>query len=906
MPRLECPVVGVGASAGGLETFRELLGLLPADTGLAFVLLQHLDPSHTSFLAEALAKATTMPVHAIRDGATIEPNRVYVVAPNADVGIDGSRLISRPQEREARKPHMAIDHFFAALASARGRRAIGVVLSGTGSDGTEGLRSIKAADGVTLVQDPASAKFEGMPRSAVTAGVADECLSIPELAAEIVRLASHPYIVSNDPEPLSTRADEQDVERLLTLLRSATGVDYRRYKTTTIHRRLARRLALHKLDRLRDYLRLVQSDPAEAQALCEDMLIHVTSFFRDPEVFDALKARVFPELVKDTPPKPVRMWVVGCSTGEEVYSLVIAFLEFLGNTPEGPGLQVFGSDVSERAIESARAGLYSDAAVRGVSPERLRRFFARVEGGYRVNKQVRERCVFVRHDVSRDPPFSRMDVVSCRNVLIYFNAALQRQVLALLHYSLNPGRFLVLGRAESASAEPSLFLPLDGVNRIFARGAIPSTLRAAGAGDAQLVAAHPPSLPGAAAAKDTRAVPDTAKVVDALLMSTYAPCGVVVNERLEILQFRGHTGPYLEPAPGQPQLNLLKMARGGLLGPLRTALAAAKKSGAPVRRDGVEVQEQGEATRTCNVVVLPIVGVPEATERLYVVLFEQLESPRVRRSRSKPASSRRSAHASQEAERTAAELSATREYLQSLTEEHQRTNDELSSANEELMSANEELQSMNEELETAKEELQSTNEELSTVNDELQNRNRELGESNDDLVNVLSSVEIPIVILDRERRVRRFTPKAGTLLNLLPGDVGRHVDDIRPNLVVEDLPRAVSDVIGSATMKESEVLDDDGRWHRMQIRPYKTLDGAIEGAVVSVVDIDPLKRALREAEWARDYASSVVEAVQVPLVVLDPKGVVSSANAAFYDLFGGSKESTEGHRIYALGEGAWD
>jgi chemotaxis methyl-accepting protein methylase/signal transduction histidine kinase/chemotaxis response regulator CheB len=859
------PVVGVGASAGGLDAFTQLLKHLPADTGMAFVLIQHLDPTHASFLRDALAKATTMTVSQAEDGTAVEPNHVYVIPPDADISLNRGRLTLASRALDGRRS-LSVDGFLRSLAADRGSHAIGVVLSGNASDGTEGLRAIKAESGITLAQAPESAKYGEMPRNAVSAGVVDAALPIPELARELVRLSRHPYVAAiQSPSP---PGDAEIRNQILMVMRNAFGVDFGEYKPSTVERRLARRMALRRAPDVRAYLALAQGDPEEIRALYEDILIHVTSFFRDPAVFQALESQLLPAILKDKPEgAPVRIWVAGCSTGEEVYGIAISLLEVLGSSSRP--IQIFGSDLSEPIIARARAGLFSDASLRDVSDERRRRYFAKTDRGYRINKTVRDLCVFVQHDLARDPPFSKLDLVSCRNVLIYFDQALQKRIIPSFHYALNQPGYLLLGHTESISGFASLFSAVDKANKIFARTALASTLRFAPRFDPRRPE-RPVSDP------DTRlqisGKVDVAKHLDRLLLARYAPPGVLINQRMEILQFRGQTGSFLQPAPGDPQSDVIKMARPGLISVLRTAVAQAKKDQAPVRRNGVEVDQDG-FTRKCNLVVLPFTGYPEMPEPLFVVLFEEAIAPAGEGLRPSEATSgvHRSAEPSAEDRRLPRlehELVATKEYLQSLIEEHGRTNDDLGTANEELVSGNEELQSMNEELETAKEELQSTNEELTTVNDELQSRNQEVTQVNSDLLNLLATVDIPIVILDRERRIRRFTPKARSILNVVPADLGRPLDDIRANVGVPDLDRQVAEVIDTMAVTESEVQDRDGRWYRMQIRPYKNTDNKIDGAILSLVDIDALKHLVTDSQQARSEAENANRAKDLFLAVL--------------------------------------
>jgi chemotaxis methyl-accepting protein methylase/signal transduction histidine kinase/chemotaxis response regulator CheB len=857
------PIVGVGASAGGLDAFTQLLKRLPADTGMAFVLIQHLDPTHTSFLREALAKATEMQVIQPEDRTPVKPNHVYVIPPDADLSLADGLLVLVSRTADSRRPHLPIDFFLGSLAADRGSHAIGVVLSGNASDGTEGLRAIKAANGIAFAQEPRSAKFGEMPQSAVDAGVVDYALELPDLAQELVRLSRHPYV--NAIEVAPPAVDAALLPRILTVVRDAVGVDFSEYKGPTLERRLARRMALRRVDGLPDYLALLEGDPQEVRSLYEDVLIHVTSFFRDREVFEALESQILPAILKDKPAgAPIRVWVAGCSTGEEVYSIGISLLELLRGSSRP--VQIFGSDLSEVTITKARAGVYPDSALREVSDERRKRYFDKTDRGYRINKQVRDLCVFVQHDLARDPPFSKLDLISCRNVLIYFDPALQKRIIPTFHYSLNQPGYLLLGRAESISGFAQLFSAVDKVNKVFVRTGVPSTLRFAPRFEARLTTEQHQAADAAPAF--VRGTVDVAKHLDRILLARYAPPGVLINERMQVVQFRGQTGSFLQPAPGDPQNDIIKMARPGLLATLRTAIAQAKKAMAPIRHEGVEV-DQGGFTKICNLVVFPFTGLPEVKEALYVVLFEEVVTPEAE-APSSPGRRRRSPSKKQDRRmpRVEHELAATKEYLQSLIEEHGRTNDDLGSANEELVSGNEELQSMNEELETAKEELQSTNEELTTVNDELHDRNHEVSEINSDLLNLLATVDIPIIILDRERRIRRFTPKARSILNVLPSDKGRQIDDIKPNIDAGDLDRQIAEVIETMAMKESEVQDREGRWYRMQIRPYKTAENKIDGAILSLVDIDALKHHIGEAQQARSEAESANRAKDLFLAVL--------------------------------------
>ncbi len=898
------PVVGVGASAGGLEAFRQLLAHVPANAGLALVLVQHLEPKRASLLSDALGRATRMKVAQAEDGVQVEPNRVYVIPPGAQMAIEQGVLRLSLRNDDAQRPHLPIDHFFRSLAAERGRQSIGVVLSGTASDGTEGLAAIRAQGGITFAQDPRSARFGEMPQSAIGAGVVDYSLPLPALGEELTRLARHPYLARREPVPPTPRG-AASLARVFGLVRAACGVDFSEYKPATFKRRLARRMAVRRAQDIAAYLTLLKEDPGEARSLHDDLLIQVTSFFRDRESFEELKATALPDVLKrKAAGAPIRAWVVGCSTGEEVYSLAMSIVEFLGDSPSVHPVHVFGSDVSDKAIEHARAGLYSEAAMREVGEERRSRFFVKSERGWRVDKALRELCVFARNDVARDPPFSRLDLVSCRNVLIYFGHALQKRVLEGLHHSLNQPGFLLLGRSENVSSAPRLFAPATASGKLFARKPVPSTFRFVPRAGA-VPFAHGP-LAGETAER-ARTEGALGQHVDGMILARYGPPGVVVSERLEVVQFRGRTGPYLEPPAGEPQTHLLRMARPGLRAPLRVALSQARKTSAPVRKERVEVDLDGSG-RTCDIVVLPSRAPGIGDERSFVVLFEERAPEPAKRPGPKRAGPRRGAAGRDPAAflRLEEELASTKEFLGSLIEEHGRANDELASANTEFVSVNEELQSMNEELETAKEELQATNEELTTVNDELNGRNQELQLLNSDLSNLLETVEIPVLMLDANRRIRRFTTQAGAFLNLAPAAVGKPIGDVTLDLLAPDLELWVTQTMQTGVMVESEVQDRAERWHRMRIRPHRALDGRADGTIISLVDIHALKHDVADAEWERDYARNIVEAVQMPLVVIDGRLRVLSANEAYFTGFGVSAAETEGRGFFDIGGGCWD
>jgi two-component system CheB/CheR fusion protein len=837
------PVVGVGASAGGLEAFTELLEHLPPNPGVAVLFVLHIDPHHKSHLTDILSRVTPMPVQEATEGVKVEPDHVYIIPPNANMALtDGALSLTSRQGR--RGLNMPADHLFRSLAAIQKSRAIGIILSGSGSDGTLGFQAIKAEGGITFAQDDKSAKYASMPGSAVLDGCVDYVLAPRQIAQELVRLTGHPYTRvppghATEPPPVAdppVSATGEPLGDVLNLLRASSGVDFTHYKRSTIKRRILRRMALRGLEKFDDYLRHLHEDTGELHSLYQDLLIRVTQFFRDPDAFEVLRDKVFPVIVQGR--SPVRIWVAGCSTGEEVYSLAIALLEFLESRPETPGIKVLATDLNEAALEKARAGVYLDNIEIDVSPERLRRFFMRVNGHYQISKTVRDLCVFSRHNLVTDPPFSHLDLVSCRNVLIYLDGPLQRRILPILHYSLNPGGFLLLGASETIGPWTELFVPADPKHRIYVKKPA-STPPPLDFTSSRLIAEGAGRVPGQ---KDTGAMwsaLEVQKEADRIILSRYAPVGVVIDDAMTVLQFRGRTAPYLEPAPGMASLDLLRMLREGLLADVRSAINQAKSENTVATRMVRLID--GDQPREVQVEVIPF-KVPPSGVRFFQVLFRGLAPTNAGLPAAAPPE--RSAATDQQVAQLQQELSALREYLQSVIEEQESTNEELKSANEEILSANEELQSTNEELQTAKEEAQSANEELATVNEELRHRNDELARANNDLINVFSGVNIPIVLVGRDLRIRRFTPQTEQLFNLIPADVGRPISDIQSNLDVADLTQLITNVIDTLTAYEGTIQAKGGRWYSLRVRPYVTMEGKIDGASIVLVDIDSLKKSL--------------------------------------------------------------
>jgi two-component system, chemotaxis family, CheB/CheR fusion protein len=902
-------VVGIGASAGGLEAFKQLLARLPSDTGMAFVLVTHLDPKHESILPELVARATRMPVSEVKDGTPVAPDHVYVMPRNTSMAIEGGALRLRPRE-EGRAPRHPIDAFLQTLAEDQSTRAVGVILSGTATDGTLGLEAVKAEGGITFAQEPKSARYDSMPRSAVAAGCVDFVLTPEEIAEELARISHHPYVAPAeiaDPgeEETARPAGKNGFNKILALLRRATGVDFSLYKTNTLRRRIRRRMILNKLDGLEGYAQYLRENAAEVENLYQDILINVTSFFRDPEIFGVLKEKIFPRLVEHRAlDEPVRIWVVGCSTGEEAYSIAMAFSEFAGERSGHIPIQIFATDLNQKGIDKARAGLYSKNIAEDVSPERLRRFFTEAGGGYQVSKPLRDMCVFARQNITADPPFSRMDLISCRNLLIYLEPVLQKQVLPLLHYALKPAGILWLGSSETTGVVSELFEPEDKRHRFYSKrpaAGRPRISYPTGDQTREKISGRAP-LAARAEPAATSGEMEAQREADRIIAARYAPASALINEEMNVLQLRGDTSPYIEQSPRKATRNLMKLAREGLLVALREAVDEAREDERPVRRENLRVKYDG-ATGDVNLEVIPLKHSP-SQERYFVALFETAEAADQGGDRKAGGGRRKSEE--RQIKQLHQELAAARAHLQSVIEEYEATNEELQSASEEAQSSNEELQSINEELETSKEELESSNEELITLNEELNIRNAELGLLNSDLVNLLGSVQMPILMLDGRLRIRRFTPAAEKLLKLIPTDVGRPIGDLKLNLDYPDLERLIAEVIDTVSVREIETRDGAGRWYSLRIRPYKTLENKIEGAVVMLVDIDTLKKTEREIGAAREYAEAILRTTRDPLVVLHADLKVDSANEAFYKTFQVTPDVTEGRLIYDLGNRQWD
>jgi two-component system, chemotaxis family, CheB/CheR fusion protein len=897
-------IVGIGASAGGLEAFEAVFRNMPENPGMAFVLVPHLDPTHTSILPQLVQKCTKMHVLQVEDGSKVLPNTVYIVPPKKDLAIlHGSlHLVEPTGSRAVRLP---INYFFRSLAQDQREKAICIVLSGMGMDGALGLRAIKEELGMAMVQTPETAKYDSMPKSAVETGLADYVLPPEKMGEHLVEYAKLGSCKLSPQDFPKDGAVSDAIQKIYILLRAQTGHDFSLYKPNTIWRRIQRRMDVHQLDHISKYVRYLQEHPQEVEILYKEILIGVTRFFRDPEAFQILKEKILPGYLRNLPDNhSVRVWVAGCSSGEEAYSAAMIMSECMEMLDQFFNVQIFATDIDADAIATARVGIYPESIAADVDGDRLRRFFVKEGNTYRVKKNIREMLVFAPHDIIKDAPFTKMDVICCRNLLIYLESVLQKKLLPLFHYSLKPKGILFLGSSENIGGFAGLFTSLDRKWKIFTRKD--------SAHGFQRILEFSPSPPAEKAPEiHLRRSGETGirQLAEGFLMKSYAPPSVLINENGDIQYVHGRTGKYLEPAPGVANLNILDMAREGLRGELSRAIREAIVGKKAVTRKSLQVRSNGEI-QSVDLLVKPVMelGAPPGS---LMVMFEDVGSAgKAMKGAGKEKSKKKPKVKLEVVER---ELQYTKESLQSTIEEMETINEALNATNEELQSTNEELQSTNEELETAKEEQQSLNEEVVTVNTELQNKVDELSRINNDMKNLLDSTEIPTIFLDRELNIKRFTSHATKVIPLIPSDIGRPISHIANNLKHADPARDAEEVLKKPTVKELEVEAKDGHWYSMRILPYRTADNVIDGVVVSFLDIhdrktvagkiESLNRSLQEA---RDFAEAIIATLRESLVVLDQELRVLLANRSFYKVFQASPESTEGQFIYDLGNRQWD
>jgi chemotaxis methyl-accepting protein methylase/PAS domain-containing protein len=831
------PIVGIGASAGGLEALEQFMTNVPAASGVAFIVIQHLDPNRPGVMPELLQRVTPMKVVQADDGMQVQPDCVYVIPPNKDMSIlHGTLHLLAPLA--ARGLRLPIDYFFRALADDRGERAIGVILSGMGSDGTLGLKAIKEKAGMVLVQDPASAKFDGMPSSAIHTGLADIVATAETLPTRLLAAWRHYRPHSLDLE--SDSASQSGLDKVVIQLRARTGHDFSQYKKSTVYRRIERRMGLHQIDRIATYARFLQENPAEVDLLFKELLIGVTNFFRDPTCWAYLLEHALPELLAKYPNgRTLRAWVPACSTGEEAYSLAIVFREALEKlAPKGRfTLQVFATDLDQDAIDRARQALYPANIAVDVSPERLERFFVNEQGNYRVSKEIREMVIFAPQNVLSDPPFTKLDILTCRNLLIYLGVMLQQKLLPLFHYSLNQNGILFLGSAETIGGFTELFTAIDVKCRLYRRIG----------GSLGMAAMEFPTrgLPAQAASDETspRSMVNLQSLVEQRILQQFAPAAVLVNDKGDIIYISGRTGKYLEPAAGKANWNIHAMAREGLRHELALALQKATRQSGPIEVRGITIGTNG-GRQTINLFA-EVLTEPVELHGLALIVFDDQPTPPAAKLDAK----RVPARGARAQELETALLNAQEE-IRNLREDMQTSQEELRSANEELQSTNEDLQSTNEELTTSKEEMQSLNEELQTVNAELQSKVDDLSRTNNDMKNLLNSTDIATVFLDGKLRVRRFTTPTTRLIKLIPGDVGRPLSDIVSDLIYPELQADAGEVLRTLAFSEKAIATHDDRWYTVKIMPYRTLDNVIDGVVITFMDITANKKL--EAELRRE------------------------------------------------------
>ena len=845
------PIVGIGASAGGLEALEHFLKHVPDHSGMAFVVVQHLDPMHKGAMVELLQRICAMPVAQVKDRQKVEPDHVYVIPPGKDMSILHGALHLMPQAMP-RGLNLPIDFFFRSLAVDQQERGIGVVLSGMGSDGTLGLRAIKEKAGAAFVQSLASAKFDSMPRSAIEAGLADVVATPEELADKVLAYRQHARHIAK-PEAALEDAQQTALEKIFILLRTHTGNDFSQYKRSTIYRRVERRMGLHQLDKLPNYVRFLRENPQEIELLFKELLIGVTNFFRDPPAWEHLQSEVLPLLLQARAHGGVvRAWVPGCSTGEEAYSLAIVFKEAFEKLAPNKGLtlQIFATDLDREAIEKARMAIYPANIAADVSPERLTRFFVQDDRGFRVSKEIRETVVFAPQNIIMDPPFTKLDLLSCRNVLIYLSAELQKRLIPLFHYSLNRGGVLFLGSAETVGTFTELFAALGGKARIYRRIETSMGTPMVEFPSAVGLAARTAEPPASADAKTyTGSAPNLQALLDRVIVERFAPAALLTNEKGDILFTSARTGKYLEPAVGKVSCNVFAMAREGLRFDLSSAFADALRDERPATVRRVRIGTNG-GTQTVDLTVQRLLEPKDLRGAMMIVMADVPSVPEPPH----PGKGRAARGSDARLLELKRDLQQAREEIQTTREEMQTSQEELKSTNEELQSTNEELQSSNEELTTSKEEMQSMNEELQTVNHELQAKVDELSRATNDMKNLLNSTDIATLFLDGDLRVRRFTTPTAKLIKLIPGDTGRPITDLVSELEYPALADDAHEVLRTLVFREKHIAARDGHWYQVRIMPYRTLDNVIDGLVITFSDATSAK--LLESTL-RDQASQL-------------------------------------------------
>ena len=891
------PVVGIGASAGGLQAIKGLLAELPVGTEeeVAFVIIQHMDPDHESVMASLLEKVTEMEIREIKDGLEIEPNCVYLNPPRKKIAISGGKFQTSEFDTEE-VPKLPIDHFFRSLSEELEEKAISVVLSGSNADGSTGLRAVKAAGGMTLAQKESQAQYREMPRSAINTGFVDYVLPVEEMADKIFDYVRHPYIDTPAEASVKDESFENVLPEIFSLIRKEMGHDFANYKTTTIRRRIERRMAVHQIESICDYHQFLRGNRTEVKELSKDLLITVTNFFRESETFDFLKEKVLPGLVDNKPAdSSLRIWVPGCSTGEEAYTLGMILTEIMEEQGIRLDTQIFATDLDGGSVEIARKGVYPESVAPDLSEERLNRFFEKKGEKYKISDRIRKMVVFAEHNLIEDPPLSGLDLISCRNVLIYMNRELHEKVIPTFHYALNQDGILLLGTSESPGEFADLFQPVDKRKSIYRRKETPGRTRVA----------HwefPFSERGAPRTRDPEAeasnTPDARKLAEKTILKKYSDPGVLIDENYKIHYFHGNTEKYLAPPEGRPDMNILDMARGKLRYKLTGAISEASKGDKSATREGVRVEYSGEEC-LIDLIVEPVNRSPDEGN-LYLVVFEEVSSAVESTEKEGPekgGSEGETEAADRRLEALEKELKSTKESLRATIEELETSNEELKSRNEELQATNEELRSTNEELQTAREEAQSSNEELTSVNQELKEKIDQLSQARDDMKNLLDSTEIAILFLDTDLCLRRFTPEATELFNLIESDIGRPLTDISSRLDDQDVIEDMNGVLDTLQEVNREVITEDGDWYEMEIMPYRTTENVVDGLVVTFKDITKVKRD-RLKKLRR--LAAVLEDSNDAITVFNLDGDIQEWNTGAENMYGYSESEAKEMNIREL------
>ncbi|MBA3013171.1 MAG: PAS domain-containing protein [Proteobacteria bacterium] len=868
------PIVGIGASAGGLETLNAFFSIMPPDSNIAFVIIQHLSPSHKSIMASLLEKQTRMVVREIEDGTKLLANHVYLNPPGKNVAVF-NRSLHLLEPIKSGTINMPVDFFFRSLSEDQGEKAIGIILSGTASDGTLGIKAIKGEGGMAMVQQPDTAKYNGMPKSAVETGLIDFILPVEKMPETLIRYVQHPYLELQSQITLTDTSVKNQMQKIFSLIRSSTGHDFSHYKQTTIRRRIERRLAVHQIKALSDYVLYLQKDPAEINLLFKDLVIGVTSFFRDPEAYKILEQEVLPNLLKEKGlDTTIRIWVTACSTGEEAYSLAIILSELKDKAKNYFNVQIFATDIDLDAIAFARQGIYPENIGVDIPSERLNHFFTKKTDGFHVKKQIREMIVFSNQNVIKDPPFSKLDMVSCRNLMIYMENALQKKIIPLFHYTLNQGGILFLGTSESIGGHTDLFEPLNSKWKIFQRktsivGREKDYFdKIYDVAQTNIITAEKDGLPVKV---------DIQAEIERTLLDAYAPAGVLINGKYEILHFVGKTDRYLTPPIGKPEFNVVAMAREDLKNKLSVTIHKSVREKKSTFCSGVRVRYNG-AFCVINISVRPLTG-KHLPSGLMLVTFEDIPNADV--SEEKKAGTVKTKRQNSALKSLEQELQSTREYLQATIEELETSNEELKSTNEEMQSVNEEMQSTNEELETSKEELQSTNEELATVNSELQNKVDEYAKASDDMNNLLAATKIATIFIDIDLHIKSYTPAAAGVIKLIHTDIGRPLNDLKTCFPDVDLVGMAENVLKDLDTVELDILSQDNIWYSLKIIPYRTTSNIIDGVVMTFFDVQKIKQADTFKRLATVLSDS-----NDAVTILDMEGNILAWNKGAQQMYG--------------------